>query len=1236
MFSRVKWKLIFFAISLLVLVPTASVWSAPGDTTSIIQQAAEQSLPIGNIVSSTLDTTFGGFGDALGISAFFTSIWESLQRLIHDLATLLAAGLLYVCMNPMLPVDTGHIPDGMDPTVVFIIRTANMVRDLATDLSLLLLLLAIWRYWTVGSWKGQPGSWMSAVGRFIFAIGLVLAWPIIFNFQIHVTNEMLLRSFFQTPADMDMLVTTMDQALQFWAVGFGGAALSALAPVFGAVTGSVMGGPVGTIVGGALGGIAGAVGIILFMIFGLVFITEVIYFLVLKAIQIALLTAQYVFAPLFLICFISPDTEHVGSAFIRSFIEVSLWSFVWLGLLKVLCIIVSAPGSGAKILLIIGVLQIMIQIPAFLGRAQISPVSEFVTAGAFTGMITQGISQAGNSVKNAAVNYAKRETSGKFASFGTPETTYQALDVNPLGRDQMDVLGKKMQASTSTELPPPKNGNSPPTASANFSGAHGGSDKKSNAADSAAGNATANDTKADKELKNSKRATENGAKSGPPTKRGQDATFGDAGGLNIDLANDGSGGNADEAGANGGANTGANADASTDASTGANSGPHTGSGKVLNQTDSEKNSAGGRGHKRTPLTQSSSRKKIEKKKIARSLADQSRSLNQSGEDMTSAQSVPLEEGLSEPILPVDGDAGSGAPNGDEDESPRNNDGAAPGFNGLDSDDSASTTKQKDKGVRRMQAPNYVNAWMRPFVQAINNGGVLIVKGTKNGVTMNPDDGTVIITHTPDATDDQIGQLMAIGATSYAQGRTPQGRDRARESARAKNLDGPQNLKEHLLNGILYANTGQQFNETKLGISRGRLGMQNELALGAQHYITMGDTGENNEVSRHLTSTFGEYTPERQANTMSQMLDEDSTESGANRATAMATQALDGHGEQINDLSRAVMAKSIVASQRIDQKPMMQGVVDYMEAVGAELGYAPGTYSNEIAQPLVNNLTTEEAYACQAIASQSGRAACQNLPMVRAVAGLGRKHEPASFREAYREMSALTNDLGGTSPRNVEIAAETLRGAQDAGLNLPKIANPTVEGLQAGIRLAEQGDYVPQTITANDMRVAQVIPNHVPLSRDNVDLVRQDPEFRNDPDHLPKHLGTLFRMAPEDQWNEKNSQHLAELNRHHQMTPINEQTMRTLTHMTPNPHNVADLEPVSLNAARAIMSIERRPPDPKLLHEVVSKAEAYAQSHTGPVPIGQVKGWIDDYKAKYPEPPVQDFGQPNRPLVTFGN
>ena len=73
----------------------------------------------------------------------------------------------------------------------------------------------------------------------------------------------------------------------------------------------------------------------IYLILGGILVAELVYILVLKAIQTALLCAQYMFAPFFLVFFALPDTESVATGFVRSFVEVSLWTFVWVGMLKV-------------------------------------------------------------------------------------------------------------------------------------------------------------------------------------------------------------------------------------------------------------------------------------------------------------------------------------------------------------------------------------------------------------------------------------------------------------------------------------------------------------------------------------------------------------------------------------------------------------------------------------------------------------------------------------------------------------------------------------------------------------------------------------------------------------------------------------------------------------------------------------------------------------------------------------
>src|SRR5690606_27998337 len=130
--------------------------------------------------------------------------------------------------------------------------------------------------------------------------------------------------------------------------------------VAGQAFGGVLGAGPGGMVLGTVGGIVAWVGLIIYLVLGGILIAELVYILVLKAIQTALLTAQYMFAPIFLVFFATPDTENVTAGFVRSFVEVSLWTFVWVGLLKIMTIIILSDfNPWGKILMAVGVLQLM-------------------------------------------------------------------------------------------------------------------------------------------------------------------------------------------------------------------------------------------------------------------------------------------------------------------------------------------------------------------------------------------------------------------------------------------------------------------------------------------------------------------------------------------------------------------------------------------------------------------------------------------------------------------------------------------------------------------------------------------------------------------------------------------------------------------------------------------------------------------------------------------------------------
>ncbi len=134
-----------------------------------------------------------------------------------------------------------------------------------------------------------------------------------------------------------------------------------------------------SMIGGAPEIIAVIMGIILFLL-ALIIIYQLTYVIILKAIQTALMTAQYVFAPIFLVLLTNPVTDNIATNYIRTFVEVSLWNFIWIGLLKILVILLySNINPWGKILIAIGILQIMMDAPQFLAHAKISVASDFVS-----------------------------------------------------------------------------------------------------------------------------------------------------------------------------------------------------------------------------------------------------------------------------------------------------------------------------------------------------------------------------------------------------------------------------------------------------------------------------------------------------------------------------------------------------------------------------------------------------------------------------------------------------------------------------------------------------------------------------------------------------------------------------------------------------------------------------------------------------------------------------------------
>lgn len=424
--------------------------------TNYVQQAAEQNtdLTVFN-VEEMLKTDFVDYNDTYyGLATFWTDdivgnlfhnigqligkwLTELINGWISDAVQFLTGILRTFVLNPNIAVNgisgtlgggSGQPSDDISP---FIRQGADVMYGIAVDLLLLLFILCIWKYWADAAWRGG-GNLMGAVGRLIFTAGLLLAWPTIYAFEIQISNEMIKAIYFNSADQVAMLDAAMAAAVKGGLLAGAGLIMNATAPVGGQVLGGLLGGGAGGLVLGTVGNVVAFVGLIIYLILGGILVAELVYILVLKAIQTALLTAQYMFAPIFLVFFATPDTESICAGYVRSFVEVSLWTFVWVGLLKILVIIVLSDfNPWGKIVMAVGVLQIMIQVPSFLARAQISPMSDFISAGLITGGLLSAGKALTNVLGNRAMHFAKSIGDHPFTGArGMPQS--QKVELNSL------------------------------------------------------------------------------------------------------------------------------------------------------------------------------------------------------------------------------------------------------------------------------------------------------------------------------------------------------------------------------------------------------------------------------------------------------------------------------------------------------------------------------------------------------------------------------------------------------------------------------------------------------------------------------------------------------------------------------------------------------------------------------------------------------------------------------------
>lgn len=405
-------------------VPDQRYADAAGEV-PLVQEIAEQNKDgVIQNVEDLLRGELGAYNETyLGLHQWFSDDWvsnlfsnigqligkwltEFIEGWVADTVQFLTAFLRIFVLNPNIAVNglnqgLGQPGNGSDDISPYIRQAADVMYGIAVDLLLLLFILCIWKYWAEAAWRGG-GNIMGSIGRLIFTAGLLLAWPTIYAFEIQITNEMIKAIYFNSADQVAMLDVAMAAAVKGGLVATAAGLAHVFAPVISQAAGGIIGAEVGGLVLGTVGEIVSFAGLIIFLVLGGILIAELIYLLVLKAIQTALLTAQYMFAPIFLVFFATPDTENVCSGYVRSFVEVSLWTFVWVGLLKILVIILYSDfNPWGKIVLAVGILQMMIQVPSFLARAQISPMSDFISAGLITGFALKGAAMLGGQMQKA-------------------------------------------------------------------------------------------------------------------------------------------------------------------------------------------------------------------------------------------------------------------------------------------------------------------------------------------------------------------------------------------------------------------------------------------------------------------------------------------------------------------------------------------------------------------------------------------------------------------------------------------------------------------------------------------------------------------------------------------------------------------------------------------------------------------------------------------------------------------
>lgn len=372
-----------------------------------------------------------GFNNASLGAKIAEQILGIIQYISEKVAPYLAELIIWVLNQATYNV---NIAAGQPKAIADLVKpVTDTMRAMAFDLLLLLFVLSIWKYWTEGATKGGSNL-MGAVGRLIATALLIMSWSTISDYIIQISNDMISQILF-TGKDAGLIETAMRKLVNIGLTGLAG-----------------------TILVYFLGGIT-------FFLLLSILLIQAVYLLVLKSVQTALMIAQYMFAPIFLVFFASTSTERIATTFIRSCVEISLWSFVWIGFVRILIIILGSNWNiYGQIITVIGMLELMLSVPGFMAKAQISPVSELIAGAVAFRMgskMAEGVGKRFGLTKSSGLL-----SKGYDALFGQKDKTQSGLDgMSSATQSQLNTLRNAANGGNGGTPPftGPGGGNPPPT-----------------------------------------------------------------------------------------------------------------------------------------------------------------------------------------------------------------------------------------------------------------------------------------------------------------------------------------------------------------------------------------------------------------------------------------------------------------------------------------------------------------------------------------------------------------------------------------------------------------------------------------------------------------------------------------------------------------------------------------------------------------------------------------------------